>query len=63
MLSAKSCFALTLNLSGSLLSQLQKLEAAEFFDLVRKLLTDQKIELVNSAVYHPLIPLTPADVV
>jgi alpha-amylase/alpha-mannosidase (GH57 family) len=63
LLDQKSGFGLTLNLSGSLLFQLKQLEASEFFDLVKKLLTDQKIEIVNSAVYHPIIPLTPADVV
>jgi len=59
----KTDFGLTLNLSGSLLQQLRQLEAVEFFDLIKKLLADQKIELVNSAIYHPIIPLTPADVV
>lgn len=63
LLSRKSNFGLTLNLSGSLLFQLQQLEANEFFDLVRQLISDQKIELLNSVVYHPLIPLTPPDVV
>lgn len=63
LLSAKSGIGLTLNLSGSLLLQLQQLKATEFFDLVKKLLADQKIEIVNSAVYHPIIPLTPSAVV
>jgi alpha-amylase/alpha-mannosidase (GH57 family) len=63
LLSQHSGYGLTLNLSGSLLLQLRQLEAGEFFDLVKKLLADGRIELLNSAVYHPLIPLTPPDVV
>lgn len=63
LLNQKSGFGLTLNLSGSLLLQLQQLEANEFFDLAKKLLADGRIEMVNSAMYHPIIPLTPSDVV
>jgi alpha-amylase/alpha-mannosidase (GH57 family) len=62
-LSQKTGFGLTFNLSGSLLLQLKQLESVEFFDLVKLLLSDGKIELLSSAVYHPLIPLTPVDVV
>jgi alpha-amylase/alpha-mannosidase (GH57 family) len=62
-LSQKSDIGLTLNLSGSLLLQLQQLKAVEFFDLVQKLLARGQIELTNSALYHPLLPLTPPDVV
>lgn len=62
LLSQKSGFGLTLNLSGSLLLQLQQLPAAEFFDLIKKLLADRKIEITNSAIYHPIIPIVPADV-
>jgi alpha-amylase/alpha-mannosidase (GH57 family) len=63
LLSKKTEYGLTLNLSGSLLLQLQQLEANEFFDLVKKLLADGKVELLNSTLYHPIIPLTPSDVV
>jgi alpha-amylase/alpha-mannosidase (GH57 family) len=63
LLDQKSGFGLTLNLSGSLLLQLQKMDSGEFFDLIKKLLKDGKIELLNSPVYHPIIPLTPSDVV
>jgi alpha-amylase/alpha-mannosidase (GH57 family) len=63
LLSQKSNFCLTINLNGSLLSQLQQLQATEFFDLIKELLVSNKIEILNSAIYHPIIPLTPADVV
>ena len=63
LLSQKSGFGITLNLSGSLIFQLQQLEATEFFDLIRQLLTDGRIELLNSVIYHPIIPLTPSDVI
>ena len=63
LLDHQSDFGLTLNLSGSLILQLQEMHEIEFFNLVRKLLAAGKIELLNSAVYHPIIPLTPSDVV
>ena len=63
ILTKKSGFGLTINLSGTLILQLREFESTEFFDLIRQLLADGKIELLNSAVYHPIIPLTPPDVV
>lgn len=63
LLSIKPNIGITINLSGSLLLQLQQLQSTEFFDLVKKLLSDGKIELLNSVIYHPLIPLTPLDIV
>src|SRR3989339_997969 len=62
MLSVKSGFGLTLNISGSLMIQLKKSGANEFFDLIKKLIADGKIEMVNSVIYHPLMPITPKDV-
>lgn len=62
-LSEKSGFGLTLSISGGLILQLNQLRADEFFDLVKKLINEEKIEIVNSAMYHPLIPITPKDVV
>lgn len=62
-LSEKSGFGLTLNISGGLILQLKKLGVDEFFDLVKKLISDGKIEIVNSVMYHPLIPIIPKDVV
>jgi alpha-amylase/alpha-mannosidase (GH57 family) len=62
MLSVKSGFGLTLNISGSLMIQLKKSGANDFFDLIKKLIADGKIEMVNSVMYHPLMPITPQDV-
>lgn len=62
-LSEKSGFGLTLNISGSLVLQLRQFGVDEFFDLVRKLIGEGKVEIVNSVMYHPLIPITPKDVV
>lgn len=63
ILSEKSGFGLTVNISGSLILQLKQMEAYEFFDLVKKLIHEGKIEIINSVMYHPLIPITPKDVV
>lgn len=62
MLSQKSEFGLTLNISGSLMAQLKKSGADEFFDLAKQLIAEGKAEIVNSPMYHPLMPLTPKDV-
>ncbi|MEK7571818.1 MAG: hypothetical protein AAB553_06100 [Patescibacteria group bacterium] len=62
MLSKKSHVGLTFNISGSLLVQLKELDANEFFDLVKRLIEEKKIEIVTSVMYHPLMPLTPKDV-
>lgn len=59
MLSKKSGYGLTVNISGSLLSQLEEMQAHEFFDLITQLVTDKKIELISSAMNHPLIPVIP----
>lgn len=62
MLSQKFGFGLTLNISGSLMVQLKQPESNEFFGLVKKLIVDGKVEIVNSAMYHPLMPITPKDI-
>src|SRR3989338_7396801 len=62
MLSEKSGFGLTLNISGSLILQLKRLGADEFFDLIKKLISSGKVEIVNSVMYHPLMPITPKDI-
>lgn len=62
LLSQKSEFGLTLNVSGSLLFQLKQMGANEFFSLLNDLIADGKIEIVTSVMYHPIMPLTPKDV-
>ncbi|MBU1000707.1 polysaccharide deacetylase family protein [Patescibacteria group bacterium] len=63
ILSKKSGFGLTINVSGSLIAQLKKLKEDEFFDLLKKLSSEGKIEIISSAMYHPLIPITQKDTV
>ena len=53
----------TLNLTGSLLFQLGKLGAGEFFLSVRRLIDLGRVSLINCPVHHPVIPLTPPGVV
>lgn len=43
--------------------QLHRMGAIEFFESVKQLIQDGKVEMVTSPMYHPLIPLTPKDVV
>ncbi len=62
MLNQQKNFGITVNLSGSLVEQLTALHADEFFRLVKKLVTDGKVELANSLMYHSLLPLTPDKV-
>ncbi|MBI2310068.1 hypothetical protein HYU89_04165 [Candidatus Collierbacteria bacterium] len=62
ILSEKSGFGLTLNISGSLILQLKRLGVDEFFDLIKKLISSGKVEIVNSVMYHPLMPITPKDI-
>lgn len=54
---------ITLNLTGSLMSQLGRLGAGEFFLRVSKLLDMGRVELVNCPVHHPVAPVTPERVV
>jgi len=63
MLDLKKDVGVTLNLSGSLLEQLELLEGAiEFFSLTKKMMHEGKVELLNSSMYHPLLPLTPEKI-
>lgn len=62
MLTQKSGYGITVNMSGCLLLQLQKLKATEFFELTKKLIKEGKIEMVNSALDHPLMPVMEIDV-
>lgn len=50
---------LTINLNGGLLEQLAKMEQMEFFGLLKGLVENGQVELLNSPAYHPIMPLTP----
>lgn len=62
MLDSKSDYGLTININPCLVDQIRKLGSPEFFDLTDKLAKDGKIEFLNSARYHPLLPLIPKEV-
>ncbi len=53
---------LTVNISGSLILQLDRIEKSEFFKLARKLVQSQQLEFVNSPLYHPLLPFTTSEI-
>ncbi len=61
MLDKHSNYKMTFNVSGSLIEQLEKLHATEFFELVKKLVAEDKVELVDSVMYHSLLPLLSAE--
>ncbi len=54
---------LTINLSASLIIQLESLQSHDFFPKLHLLLKREQIELLNSPIFHPIIPLTPDNVV
>ncbi len=49
----------TCNISGSLILELEAINAGPFFDNVKELVQRGQIELTNSPLYHPVIPLSP----
>lgn len=58
LLAKYSSFTFTLNISGSLLEQLNNLEPAILIKL-QKAVKDKRLELTASAFYHPILPLLP----
>jgi len=52
-------FKITLNISGSLLEQLDGNGYTELIKNLKFLIKQGKIELVSSAMYHPILPLLP----
>ncbi|MBI3572694.1 MAG: hypothetical protein HY092_00645 [Candidatus Kerfeldbacteria bacterium] len=51
----------TLNITGSLTEQLLALGLTSVIDGIRSLAERGQIELVGSAMYHPILPLLPSD--
>lgn len=62
MLDSKSGYGITVNINACLVDQIRKLGSPEFFELIDRLARDGKVEFLNSARYHPLLPLIPAEV-
>ncbi len=62
MLDSKSGYGITVNINACLVDQIRKLGSSEFFELIDRLARDGKVEFLNSARYHPLLPLVPAEV-
>ncbi len=54
---------LTINMAGCLLEQLVKMQQTEFLDLLDEVVGGGQVELVNSPAFHPIIPLSPMEVV
>lgn len=48
---------LTLNIQWALIEQLEKRGIGDVMSLMKKALADDKIELVTTAAYHPILPL------
>src|SRR3989344_8222974 len=50
---------MTLNISASLLLQLEQIKDHDFFEKIKALGNRGQIEFLNSAIFHPLLPPTP----
>lgn len=51
---------ITLNITGSLIEQLVALNLQDVLDRFRHLVEKGQVEIVGSAMYHPILPLLPA---
>ncbi|OGG19429.1 hypothetical protein A2721_02785 [Candidatus Gottesmanbacteria bacterium RIFCSPHIGHO2_01_FULL_47_48] len=54
---------MTLNISASLLLQLEQIKDHDFFEKIKALGNRGQIEFLNSAIFHPILPLTPLPVI
>lgn len=54
-------FRLTINITGCLTEQLQKYEFTDILERFRKLAEKKQIQLVETAAYHPFLPLLPEE--
>jgi predicted glycosyl hydrolase (DUF1957 family) len=52
---------LTLNVQWALVEQLEKDGAGDVLSSIKKALADDKIELVSTAAYHPILPLISSE--
>lgn len=54
---------MSIDLSASLVLQLERIQNHDFFAKIKTLLDRSQIEFLNSAIFHPILPLTPQNVV
>lgn len=54
---------MSINLSASLILALESIPNHNFFPKIHELVARGQIEFLNSAIFHPIIPLTPESVV
>ncbi len=61
ILEAHPSLKITMNITAALSEQLEALELGDVLDRFRALIARGQVELVGSAMYHPILPLLPAD--
>ncbi len=49
----------TLNINGVLIKKLYEYDLGDTIDLLRNLVSENKIEIVGTGMYHPILPLIP----
>jgi len=54
-------FRLTINISGCLLERLFEMGENDFIERLKKLVIEDRVELVGTAAYHALLPLVPEE--
>lgn len=62
LLLAKENARVSLDFSGSLLLQIQRIPGHELSLKIRQLSETGRVDFLNSPIYHPISPLTPTDV-
>ena len=61
ILENNSGLKITLNISGSLIEQLVKVQRLDILERIKRLINEDRIELAGTAMYHPLLPLLPSQ--
>ena len=61
ILENNSGLKITLNISGSLIEQLAKIQRLDILRRIKRLINEDHIELTGTAMYHPLLPLLPSQ--
>ncbi len=61
LLSTYNTLKLTMNISGSLLELLENNKYSDLLEKYKKYISEGRIEIVGSAMYHPILPLLPQE--